>query len=455
MSESSNNDQESQPSANPYYHNAALRQLPSNRHFRLLRLLPENQRSQRIQCSLSVHSIDTVPRIEYSALSYTWGDADTVRDSSAVIEIDGAEVHIRQNVFSFLQLMRYEKFPTPIFIDAICINQEDEKERDEQVKHMGKIYEKASTVIVWLGEYHDLSSRQLEAWAQFPRFPEFIKTASTSHSRYDGYFDSRFQPERVLWPKGAFECMEYICSRPYWTRLWIVQEILLARSIVVYCGGIESDNRVKFDWQTLAHLRPHSGLIKPGPDLWRLDQKSEPSYWGRAGRIFRAKARRGFRNDSLPVILGSSPMSSALDNVRTDSSGCFPVYQTLRQFGDQDCEDPRDKLYGLLGVIEDAESINPDYSAPVLQVCNTAVEMSLTRMQTDLQFANRRSYEYEMLYDEIIKMFALSKEEIVEATAQAEALTQSLISKDNKKGKRVGSNFTRKPQELVRTMALS
>ncbi|KAL9618494.1 MAG: hypothetical protein Q9160_006813 [Pyrenula sp. 1 TL-2023] len=441
-----------------YYHNSALRPLPSNRHFRLLRLLPESQASPKIQCSLSVHSIETFPGIEYSALSYTWGEADPVRDSSAVIEIDSAEVHIRQNVFSFLEVMRYEQTQTPIFIDAICINQEDDKEKDEQVRHMGNIYKKASTVIVWLGKYHDLSPRQYEAWDQFPRFQDFIKTASTSHSRYDGYLDSRFQPERVFWPKGAFECMEYICSRPYWTRLWIIQEVLLARSIVVYCGGTESENRVKFDWQTLAHLRPQSGLIQPDPDSWSLDVKPKPLFWGRAGRVFRAKARRRMLDGSLSMMLAGLEgleMSSPLDDFHTDLSGCFPVYQALRQFGDQICEDPRDKLYGLLGVVEDAESIKPDYSTPIVQVCNKAVERSLTRMRKDLQLINKRRYEYEMLYDEIIKMFPLSKEEIVDVTAKAEALTQLLLDEDDKTEETGGSNFTRKPRKFVRTMALS
>lgn len=85
----------------------------------------------------------------FEALSYTWGeDSQPTHD----LIIDGKKKTIRQNLFDALQMLRYHDRPRLLWIDAICINQEDAVEKSQQVPLMGQIYATACTVQVWLGE---------------------------------------------------------------------------------------------------------------------------------------------------------------------------------------------------------------------------------------------------------------------------------------------------------------
>lgn len=84
----------------------------------------------------------------YEALSYTWGDPSPV----FTIQINGDRLPVAHNLFFALQYLRHETDPRDLWIDAICINQQDLKERSEQVVHMLQIYKNASRVIVSLGD---------------------------------------------------------------------------------------------------------------------------------------------------------------------------------------------------------------------------------------------------------------------------------------------------------------
>lgn len=92
-----------------------------------------------------------------------------------------------------------------LWIGALCINQDDIPERDHQVGLMSRIYSPAGMVLVWL------------------------RPASRSTSNKTGW-------PADLTNEHNYEEMRSILSRPYWTRLWILQEIVLAKSITVICG---------------------------------------------------------------------------------------------------------------------------------------------------------------------------------------------------------------------------
>ena len=83
----------------------------------------------------------------YVALSYTWGAASL----SEPLEIDGKLLFITPSADTALRRLRSRKSTLSIWIDAICINQQDIDERSAQVKNMGVIYKQATAVIVWLG----------------------------------------------------------------------------------------------------------------------------------------------------------------------------------------------------------------------------------------------------------------------------------------------------------------
>lgn len=84
--------------------------------------------------------------VEYVALSYTWGDADLVKE----ILLDGELFHVRENLWDFLNRARQTCLMEYLWIDALCINQSKAGEGNHQVAMMGDIYSRAERVIVWL-----------------------------------------------------------------------------------------------------------------------------------------------------------------------------------------------------------------------------------------------------------------------------------------------------------------
>jgi hypothetical protein len=80
-------------------------------------------------------------------LSYVWGD---IRDS-ANITFDGRTVSVTKSLETALRHLRYPDKSRTLWVDYVCINQEDIQERSQQVAKMGSIYEQATSVLIWLG----------------------------------------------------------------------------------------------------------------------------------------------------------------------------------------------------------------------------------------------------------------------------------------------------------------
>lgn len=134
---------------------------------RLLRLKPANDHSAPIDCSL--FAISPTKSTQYEAVSYTWGDPKRDR----VIKVNSLDFQISRNLFELLPYLRRSRSDRVLWIDALCINQENPKERPSQVKMMGEIYKGASHVVIFLGkkwdgltiatEYLKLAARQEDA----------------------------------------------------------------------------------------------------------------------------------------------------------------------------------------------------------------------------------------------------------------------------------------------------
>jgi ankyrin repeat protein len=184
------------------------------REIRLLKLLP-GEIGSPIRCEVKVVALDGSQ--VYTALSYAWGNPP----AECTIIINGHEVKIRKNLLRFLQQAR--SLPEPLFdyiwIDALCVNQTNDGERTHQVALMGDIYATAERVIAWLGPAHDSSDQAIED----------IQTASPKWTTRKSF------PKK--WVSPASTGIRSICVRRYWKRLWIFQELLLARQAVLMCGS--------------------------------------------------------------------------------------------------------------------------------------------------------------------------------------------------------------------------
>ncbi|PVH79288.1 heterokaryon incompatibility, partial [Cadophora sp. DSE1049] len=154
--------------------------------------------SDPIRCQL--HHVKLSGNPIYEALSYMWGPK-----VFKIITLDGREYPVRENLWRALTHLRYKDSNLMLWIDAICIDQKDERERNHQVMQMGQIYNRASRVLAWLGLGEPSTNIAMEVLKRVGmRVVERIK---------------------MDLEKTEMDALEELCSREYWQRLWIVQEI--------------------------------------------------------------------------------------------------------------------------------------------------------------------------------------------------------------------------------------
>ncbi|KAF2217050.1 hypothetical protein CERZMDRAFT_32569, partial [Cercospora zeae-maydis SCOH1-5] len=121
----------------------------SSRQIRVAKVLPNQDPSALVQCELEVLVLDAATDSTFEALSYCWGDPRI----TANIELNGAIAAVTVNLEAALRQFRTDAGGRVVFIwiDAICINQQDVEERNSQVALMQEIYTKATNVRLWLG----------------------------------------------------------------------------------------------------------------------------------------------------------------------------------------------------------------------------------------------------------------------------------------------------------------
>lgn len=194
-----------------------------------------------------------------------------------IIEVDGSSLSIGGNLYSFIQQFRSaSKEANYYWIDALCINQSDLAERNEQIQYMRQIYARAHRTVVWLGRVSDESNlaimflnqwyQALEYWIRIiillPHLPDRdFRRALQLPGRNEmlaELLDPRCDQMR--------RALKMLFERPWWTRMWIYQEFSVSKSICFHCGpeSIEEVSMAKFAGGWLSFLR---GLEKLGPEV--------------------------------------------------------------------------------------------------------------------------------------------------------------------------------------------
>ncbi|KAK6813559.1 hypothetical protein RU639_011303 [Aspergillus parasiticus] len=175
---------------------------------RVLLLLPSTDDTASINCQLINYFLPTTGDgyLPYEALSYVWGSESTPR----CIFLDGTTLSITDNLYAALLHLRDHQLARILWVDAVCINQQDEQEKGYQIQLMPTIYSQASHVIVWLGRAADHSDRALDD----------IRLAA--------------EESTAPWGKEAYSTtILMLLQRPWFRRIWILQEISAARSILI------------------------------------------------------------------------------------------------------------------------------------------------------------------------------------------------------------------------------
>ena len=187
----------------------------ATREIRLLSILP-GERDDDIECTLQVVPLsrDT----GYEALSYAWDDSQ----ATIPITLQGQGFQVTSNLHSALVELRRRLKPRVLWVDAVCIDQNNIVELGSQVQNMRKIYQYARQVLVWLGAARENSDLIMDKLEELSAVKDSDIIQQTLHKL------STIE-ENAAW--------EALFQRTWWTRTWVVQEFVVAAAEPVFgCG---------------------------------------------------------------------------------------------------------------------------------------------------------------------------------------------------------------------------
>ena len=285
---------------------AALVAQDGRRPIRLAALMP-GRNSDEIECNLLYCDLEA--GIEYEALSYRWGDAT----DRATIICDHSRLVISKNLETALRQLRHESENRILWIDGVCINQGDVDEREQQVSIMKDIYSRATRTVVWLGEPAEDDKTAFQVCDKLvssigTRMKPDKKNAGRTPLQLPGNTRDGFQGVK----RGDLTPLLRLLGRPWFKRMWVIQETAVANHVLVMRGGEKMD-------------------------LDRL-------YIGIA--IMAATIRRGLQKvaRSMHALLLQYELKEKRNEKLTDLSKLL-IY--TRRF---EATDPRDKVYALYGL---------------------------------------------------------------------------------------------------------
>lgn len=323
------------------------------RYVRLLRL-KGGPSDTPLDLHLSACALDSAP--PFSAISYTWGTED-----GRELLINGAPFPVRENCYYAIWQVRLHHEDVFIWIDSICINQKDREEKGHQVSQMWNIYSKASAVLSCVGP-HSHGSETFKHFAdKFPSAAEQElalqdpKSRGSDHIVWKKILGRKNLKEVEQLAQHCLNMYDFGC-RPYWTRMWILQEVVAGRdhckNLHVYCG------EDAFTWHAVELL-------------WLL---AEVLLGVRAVQpIFRRLAGERWHSVQFGLI-DSRNAAAGSPYIRmkyTTSFGELDLSDIFSYFGEFKCSNPLDKLYGALHMIDwpdEQEPIFPDYERSVFDL---------------------------------------------------------------------------------------
>ncbi|KAK3936634.1 heterokaryon incompatibility protein-domain-containing protein [Diplogelasinospora grovesii] len=340
----------------------------SSSHIRLLEVSDrKSSKRPRLTCRMrTVHLHDAPP---FVALSYVWGDTD----ERGNIVLNGQLVSITKNLEGALRgaSKLQQAFPDLdkvdeylLWADALCIDQANTSERSAQIKLMAKLYQRAVGVIAWLGlEDEDLAFRALHTMlpksnrfcAQYdPEGPLLAELASLRWLVTSGHPELCENDKLINLPFLFNACWSAIVdplSREYWKRVWIFQETILARRLILACPT----SAMVFD-----DLGTFARIMENVQAYHKMLGVAKPEYIGSAVWYF------------LTDIIGWMPVVNIMrERAAREVDGGLPNERARRcalsTFGfSLGASDPRDHVYGLLAVTD--MDIEPDYDKSLGQV---------------------------------------------------------------------------------------
>lgn len=312
------------------------------REIRLLKL-HAGAEGDNLSLDLVHTALDEAPL--FIALSYPWGELQPRK----VIRCSGLLAEIGPNLHSALQHLREPGCDIFVWADALCINQEDIPERTQQVKMMGEIYAAASWTAIWLGEESD-EIRMAFSWLR--RFHKIWMSAVSHPSWWED--DSGFIPPEL--GRGmleatfggnqaaAFGHIWTLLDRPWFTRKWVIQELVKSREPLMVAGRLS-----RLPWAMLTSWMHFLELCLQAKELFMLCCPH--------ANVLEAGTKILGMNLRRATILSQTKRTEGRTGILL-----FLVARTLTFR----CADPRDHIFSLIGIASDANRFNLiDYESSI------------------------------------------------------------------------------------------
>lgn len=315
---------------------------------RLIRLRSKLDKSGFIRCDLRTFDLPEAPA--YEALSYEWGDAE----SPQRVYVNGTELFVRRNLWKFLDVYRtISRSDVYLWIDQISINQADLHERSHQVQMMSHIFKRATQVIVWLG-FHD-----------HPRLVDVgrgIKTSLQQHWTTPCFCRKRHclicpRPNRTF-HEGIEEAIDALISLTYWRRLWIIQELALARQITFFLNEEQISKLDLYRFFRLFFVDKYRSASHMESEIGRLQCSGNLRY--------------------VSTLLNWSKYHS-----RSIWSVIGAIYTEDTEVR---CTDSHDLVYGLLGMMKSVPGLRVDYTLPTAELIGDLLDMLVLDTGTTLNW---------------------------------------------------------------------
>ena len=229
------------------------RNLPSSTSTRLMRLLPGSE-NEPLVCLLDVVDVD-LEDVRYTSISYTWGDPKQKNP----LRCNNETLMIPASLFSALHRQRDNENRQTFWVDAVCISQAEDKdalqERAQQIQMMDKIFSGAEIMLIDLRE-------QPEAYCAYLACASVLLDFGVDNINMQ-IFSNGDMPEELAnlrLDSPVWDAYNDISSRPWYRRVWIVQEYVLVKEMKILIGNVALDFELfcaftpLFDW-LLIHLR--------------------------------------------------------------------------------------------------------------------------------------------------------------------------------------------------------
>ena len=314
--------------------------------FTRIMLLSAGVGSEPLRCSLTIINVESCPPFE--ALSYVWGQARAVHP----VLCDGGAVSITQNLDDALRSMRLPTQARRLWVDAVCIDQQNLDERSRQVRYMRLIYSRATRVIVWLG----LKVPGLEKAMDLAEMIHEIRSADqpTEATKAINRVEltqnmSTLAIATLTAEEEAAKHLQALLFRDFFSRSWCVQEVLVS----AYCIAKIEDLEIEFFkiLSTALYIHMQQGKLVPDTPLefWNMVYMKRT---GNSPRLLPPNAVEGSIGPLLHLLVGTRDFKAT---------------------------DPRDKIFALLGITD--EGLNPQRAYQVMAPSNSLGVKLLQRVQ--------------------------------------------------------------------------